>query len=59
MKELIDFMMQQFLPGVILNMLSDIILTQKLIILGILSMFNLSIKEMNSLTNPVYLKINL
>ena len=59
MKELIDFMMQQFLLGLILNMLSDLILTQKLIILGILSKFNLSIKEMNSLTNPVYLKINL
>ena len=55
MIELIDFMMQQFLLGLILNMLFCYILTQKLIILGILSKFNLSIKELNSLSSPVYL----
>ena len=38
---------------------STVILTQKFIILGILSKFNLSIKGLNSLTYPVYLKINL
>ena len=59
MLELIDFMIQQFLLSVILNMLFDLILTQKLIILCILSKFNLSIKELNSLTYPVYLKIHL
>ena len=59
MIELNDVMMQQFLLGVMLNMLFDLILTQKLIILGILSKFNLSIKELNSLTYPIYLKINL
>ena len=32
LKELIDFMMQHFLQGVILNMLFDFILTQTLII---------------------------
>ena len=37
MIELIDFMMQQFLLGVILNMLFDLKLIQKLILLGILS----------------------
>ena len=42
--EIIDFMMQQFLLGDILNMLFDLILTHKLIILGILSKFDLSIK---------------
>ena len=47
MKELIDFMMQQFLLGVTLNMLYDLILTQKVIILSILSEFNLSIKKLN------------
>ena len=45
--ELIDFIIQRFLLGVILNMLFDIILTRKLIILGILSKFNLSIKALN------------
>ena len=59
MIELSDFFMQQFSLGVILNMLFDLILTRKLIILGILSKFNLSIKELNSLTYPVSLKINL
>ena len=59
MIELIDFMMQRFLLGAILNMLFDLILTQKLIILGILFKFNLSIKELNSLTFPVFLKMNL
>ena len=37
MIELIDFMMQQFLLDVILNMLFDLLLTQRLIILGLLS----------------------
>ena len=59
MIELIDFMMQQFLPGVTLNMLFDHILIQKLIILDILSKFNLSTRGLYSLTYPVYLKINL
>ena len=40
-------------------MLFNFILTQKLIILGILSKVKLSIKEMNSLTYPMHLKINL
>ena len=44
---------------VILNMLFDLILTQKLIILGILSKFSLSIKERISFIYSVYLKINL
>ena len=52
MIELIDFMMRQFLLGVILNMLFDLLLTKKFIILCILSKFNLSIKELNSLTYP-------
>ena len=59
MIEHIDFLMQQFSQGNILNMLFDLILTQKLNIFGILSKFNLSIKELNSLTYQVYLKINL
>ena len=59
MIELIDFMMQHFLPGVTLNMLFGHIYTPKLIILGILSKFNLSTRALNSLTYPVYLKINL
>ena len=59
MIELIDFMMQQFLPGVTLNMLSGHILIQKLIILDILLKFNLSTRGLKSLTYPVYLKINL
>ena len=58
MIELIDFIMQQFLLGFILNMLFDLILTL-FIILGILLMFNLSIMEFDSLTYPVYLKMNL
>ena len=57
MIDLVDFMIQQFLLGVILNMLFDLILTLKLFILDISSKFNLSIKESNSLTYPVYLKI--
>ena len=52
MIELIGFMMQQFLPGVTLNMLFGHILTPKLIILGILSKFNLSTRGLNSLTYP-------
>ena len=59
MIELIDFIMQQFSLGVILNMLFDLILARTLIIFGILSKFNLSIKELNSLSCPVSLKINL
>ena len=51
-------MMQQFFLGVILNMLCDLILTWKLIILSILSKFNLSINEFSSLTYPEYIKIN-
>ena len=47
MIELINLMMQQFILGVILNMLFDLMLTRKLIILGILSKFNLSIKDLN------------
>ena len=52
-------MMQLFLPGVTLNMLFGHTLTPKLIILGILSKFNLSTRGLNSLTIPIYLKINL
>ena len=59
MIELIGLMMQQFLLDVILNMLFDLILTQKLIIFCILLKFSLSIKELNSLTYLVYFKINL
>ena len=59
MIELIDFMMQQFLLSVILNMLFDLILIWRLITLGILSKFHLSIKELHSLPYPVYLKIHL
>ena len=44
MIELIDFMMQQFVLSDILNMLFDLILTQKLIILGILSNVDMSMK---------------
>ena len=58
MIELVNFMMQQFLLCVILNMLSDLILPKIIVILGIYSKFNLSIKELNSLLYPVYLKIN-
>ena len=57
MIELIDFMMQQFLRIVTLNMLFP--QTSKLNILGILSNFNLLTRGLNSLTYPVYLKINL
>ena len=46
------------LLDVIHNMLFDLILTKQLIILGILSKFNLSIKETNSLTYRVHLKVN-
>ena len=53
MIELIDFMKQQFFLGAILNMLFGLTLTQKFIILGILSKFNLSIKELNLLIYPV------
>ena len=59
MIELIDFMMQQFLPGVTLNMLFGKKYIQKLIILDVLLKFNLSTRGLNSLTYPVYLKINL
>ena len=59
MIELIYFMMQHFLPGVSLNMLFGHIYTPKLIILSILSKFYLSTRALNSLTYPVYLKINL
>ena len=59
MIELIDFMMQNFLPSVTLNMLFSHIQTPKLIILDILSKLNLSTRESNSLTYPIYLKINL
>ena len=52
MIELIDFMMQQFLLCVTLNMLFGRTQTPKLIIL-------LSTRGLNSLTYPVYLKINL
>ena len=52
-------MMQQFLPDVTLNMLFGKIEPPKLIILGILSNFNMSTRGLNSLTYPVYLKINL
>ena len=54
---LIDFMMQQFLLGVILNMLLDLILTWKLIILGIESKSDLLLKVYDSLTYLVYFKI--
>ena len=57
MTELVDFIMQQVLLFVILIMLFELILTQKLIIIGILLKFNLSRKELNSLTYQVYLKI--
>ena len=59
MIELIDFLVQQFLPGITLNMLFSHLKTLKLIILGILSNFNLSTRAFKSLTYPVYLKINL
>ena len=59
MIELIDCMMQHFLPGVTFNMLFGHIWTLKLIMSGILSKFNLSTRGLNSLTYPVYLKINL
>ena len=59
MIELIDFMMQQFSLGAILCMLFDLILTQKLIMLGNISKFNLSIKELNLLNYPAFLRINL
>ena len=52
-------MMQQFVISVKLNVPFDLFLTQKLIILGILSKLNLPIKELKSITFPVYLKINL
>ena len=57
--EVIDFMMQHFLQGVILNLLFSLIFTLKLIILGILSKLNFSTKGLNSLTHLVYLKVNL
>ena len=56
---LIDFMMQHFLSGVMHNMLFGHIKTQKLIILDILSKFNLLRRGLNSLTYPLYLKIYL
>ena len=56
---LIDFMMQQFLLGVILNMLLDLILTWKSIILGIESKSDLLLKVYDSLTYLVYFKINM
>ena len=59
MIELIDSMMQQFSLGAILCMLFDLILTQKLIMLGNIPKFNLSIKEFNSLNYPAFLMINL
>ena len=40
-------------------MLLDLLLTQRLIILGTLSKFSLTRKELNLLTYPVYLKVNL
>ena len=52
-------MMQHFLPGVIFNMLFGLIFTLRLIILGILSKLNLSIKGLNSLPYLVYLNVNL
>ena len=45
--KLYDFMIQHFLQGVIHNMLFGLILTVKLIILHILSKFNLSTKGLN------------
>ena len=45
MIERIDFMLQQFLQGVILNMLFRLIL-------DILSKFNLSTRGLNLLTSP-------
>ena len=54
MIELIDFMVQHFLQGVILNMVSGLLLTLKVAILGILSKFNLSSKGLNSSTNLMY-----
>ena len=45
-------MMQEFLLCVLLNILFDLLLTRKLILSGILSEFNLSIKELNTLTCP-------
>ena len=56
MLELIGFMMQQFLPEVILKLLFNLILTWKSIIFGILSKFILSIKESNSLNLSSILK---
>ena len=59
MIELINLMMQHFLPSDTLNMLFGCIKTLKLRILDILSKFNLSTMGLNSLTYPVYLKINM
>ena len=57
MIELIDFMMQHFLPGVTQHALWPYV-DMKLIILDILSKFDLSTMGLNSLTYLVYLKIN-
>ena len=48
MIELNDIMMQHFLLGVILNIVFIHILINKLIIVGILSKFNLSTKGSNN-----------
>ena len=52
-------MMQHFLIGVTLNMLLGLIKTPKLIILDVVSKFNLLTRGLNSLNYPVYLKINM
>ena len=56
MIELIDFMMQHFLRGVTLNMLFGHIQTLKLIILSILSKFNLSTRRLNFINLPSIFK---
>ena len=59
MIELIDFMMQHYLQEVILNMHFGLLLTGKLIIVGIILKLNLAIKELDYFTYPVYVKIYL
>ena len=54
MVELVDFMMKQFLQGVLLNMLFDHMLPWKLILVVNALNFFLSTNKMNILTYPVF-----
>ena len=56
MIELIDYMMQYFLPSVTLSMLFGHIQTPKLIILDILSKFNFLTRGLNSFNFPSIFK---